>query len=418
MEDKLQYIKKQFDIIGNSKSLNRALEIAIQVAPTDMSVLITGESGTGKEAFAKIIHKLSSYKHGNFIAINCGAIPKGTIDSELFGHEKGAFTDASEERKGYFEEVDGGTIFLDEIGDMPLSTQVKLLRVLEYGEFIRVGSSRVRKIKVRITAATNVNLLEAISKKKFREDLYYRLNTVPIRVPSLHERSEDIELLFRKFAAEFSEKYSLPKVTLTKEAIEFLMKYRFPGNIRELKSIVERMSILETTREISEKQLSKYLTKDTSLILAPNKYEQTSSSSNKHPFENGDILYKILFDLKKELNGLKEVVFNIMDKNLPNLRKLNSNHEDFKLPASFSPDINLEVPQQNELKFKNQVKEDTSYNIGSHSPTYTMNLNMNNKELIIKALENSSNSKKQAAKLLGISERTLYRKIKQYKLDE
>ncbi|HCX22445.1 MAG TPA: sigma-54-dependent Fis family transcriptional regulator, partial [Cytophagales bacterium] len=307
IDSEVQTVKQRFEIIGNSPKLNNAIRIAMQVAPTDMSVLIQGESGVGKESFSKIIHSLSPRKHGQFIAINCGAIPEGTIDSELFGHEKGSFTGAHEARKGYFEVTNGGTIFLDEIGEMPVGTQARLLRVLENGEFIKVGSSKVQKTDVRVIAATNVDLNEAISKNKFREDLYYRLNTVPIVVPSLRERGEDVLLLFRKFASDFSENYSTKPVMLDDAAKEVLLKFRFPGNIRQLKNLVEQISVLEMDREISAETLLKYLPKTTSYLPA-----LANHIEDKENFSERDILYKVLFDMKKDMSEMKTLIHQIL----------------------------------------------------------------------------------------------------------
>ena len=305
----LQRIKQRFGIIGNSPRLNHAVTIAAQVAPTDMSVLITGESGSGKESFSKIIHHISSRRHGQFIAINCGAIPEGTIDSELFGHEKGAFTGAMDARKGYFEVTNGGTIFLDEIGEMPLGTQARLLRVLENGEFIKVGSSKVLKTDVRIVAATNVNLKEAVDKNKFREDLYYRLSSVPIQVPPLRERGSDIDLLFRKFAADYSEKYRTKPIALTDDAKDLLMQYRFPGNIRELKNLVERISTLEIhTREIDMNKLAEYMPKSSSNLPAL----YNGNYGNHESYSERDLLYKILFEMRQDMNELKKLVHQVL----------------------------------------------------------------------------------------------------------
>ena len=302
-------IKQRFGIIGNSHLLNHAIEVAAQVAGTDMTVLITGESGSGKESFSKIIHQLSKRKHGQFIAINCGAIPEGTIDSELFGHEKGSFTGAHEARKGYFEVTDGGSIFLDEIGEMPLGTQARLLRVLENGEFIRVGSSKIQKTDVRVVAATNVNLMQAVEKGKFREDLYYRLSTVPIYVPPLRERGNDILLLFRKFATDFSEKYRVKPISLTEEAAALLLQFRFPGNIRQLKNIVEQMSVLEFDREISRETLQKYLPAHQSSQM-PALFRDPEHRDAS--FSERDILYKVLFDMKKDMTELKKLVYELL----------------------------------------------------------------------------------------------------------
>ena len=320
MLDKIKSIKQKFGIVGNSNALNHAIQVAIQVAPTDMTVLINGESGTGKESFSKIIHSMSKRKHGEFIAVNCGAIPEGTIDSELFGHEKGSFTGANEARKGYFEVTDGGTIFLDEIGEMPLSTQSRLLRILENGEFIKVGSSKVQKTNVRIIEATNVKLKEAVDKRKFREDLYYRLNTVPIIVPPLRDRGEDISLLFRKFASDFSDNNNIEPVRLDDESKDLLRKYMFPGNIRELKNLTEQISILEIERNITPEVLDKYLPKNSNLPALSNISEVESDEN----YNERDILYKILFDLKNDMNEMKKIIDSIMNNDtnpLPNKSK-------------------------------------------------------------------------------------------------
>ena len=311
MLDKIKKIKQKFGIIGNSNTLNHAIEVAIQVAPTDMTVLISGESGTGKESFSKIIHSISKRKHGQFIAVNCGAIPEGTIDSELFGHEKGSFTGANESRKGYFEVTDKGTIFLDEIGEMPLSTQSRLLRILENGEFIKVGSSKVLKTDVRIIAATNVKLEEAVRNKKFREDLYYRLNTVPIVVPPLREREEDISLLFRKFASDFSDINKIDPVRLSEDAKTELKKYRFPGNIRELKNLAEQISVLEIERNISAETVRKYIPETSNLPTL----SKLNSKANDENYNERDILYKILFDLKNDVTEMKKIIDNILNSN-------------------------------------------------------------------------------------------------------
>ncbi|MEO1054667.1 MAG: sigma-54 dependent transcriptional regulator, partial [Bacteroidota bacterium] len=308
-DSEIQSIKLRFGIIGNSSLLNHAIEVAIQVAPTDMTVLITGESGSGKESFSKIIHSLSTRKHGQFIAVNCGAIPGGTIDSELFGHEKGAFTGAHEARKGYFEVTNGGTIFLDEIGEMPLETQARLLRVLENGEFIRVGSSKVQKTDVRVIAATNVNLMNAVEKGKFREDLYYRLSTVPIYVPPLRERGKDIELLFRKFASDFAENYRVKPITLTPEAVEMLLKYRFPGNIRQLKNLVEQISVLsKDDKLITVERLMQYIPQERNNL--PALYKEIGKSAEG--ISERDLLYKVLFDMKRDMNELKKLVYDVV----------------------------------------------------------------------------------------------------------
>ena len=406
MLDKIKSIKQKFGIVGNSNALNHAIQVAIQVAPTDMTVLINGESGTGKESFSKIIHSMSKRKHGEFIAVNCGAIPEGTIDSELFGHEKGSFTGANEARKGYFEVTDGGTIFLDEIGEMPLSTQSRLLRILENGEFIKVGSSKVQKTNVRIIAATNVKLKEAVDKRKFREDLYYRLNTVPIIVPPLRDRGEDISLLFRKFASDFSDKNNIEPVRLDDESKDLLRKYMFPGNIRELKNLTEQISILEIERNITPEVLDKYLPKNSNLPALSN----TSEVESDENYNERDILYKILFDLKNDMNEMKKIIDSIMNNDtnpLPNKSKNyiqeNNNLTNEKLiinkPSSLTENQYQEVTEL--------VNENESLSIESKE-----------KELIIKALIKNKNKRKYAAKDLGISERTLYRKIKYYSLEK
>ena len=406
MLDKIKSIKQKFGIVGNSNALNHAIQVAIQVAPTDMTVLINGESGTGKESLSKIIHSMSKRKHGEFIAVNCGAIPEGTIDSELFGHEKGSFTGANEARKGYFEVTDGGTIFLDEIGEMPLSTQSRLLRILENGEFIKVGSSKVQKTNVRIIAATNVKLKEAVDKRKFREDLYYRLNTVPIIVPPLRDRGEDISLLFRKFASDFSDKNNIESVRLNDESKDLLRKYMFPGNIRELKNLTEQISILEIERNITPEVLDKYLPKNSNLPTLSN----TSEVESDENYNERDILYKILFDLKNDMNEMKKIIDSIMNNDtnpLPNKSKNyiqeNNNLTNEKLiinkPSSLTENQYQEVTEL--------VNENESLSIESKE-----------KELIIKALIKNKNKRKYAAKDLGISERTLYRKIKYYSLEK
>ena len=406
MLDKIKLIKQKFGIVGNSNALNHAIQVAIQVAPTDMTVLINGESGTGKESFSKIIHSMSKRKHGEFIAVNCGAIPEGTIDSELFGHEKGSFTGANEARKGYFEVTDGGTIFLDEIGEMPLSTQSRLLRILENGEFIKVGSSKVQKTNVRIIAATNVKLKEAVDKRKFREDLYYRLNTVPIIVPPLRDRGEDISLLFRKFASDFSDNNNIEPVRLDDESKDLLRKYMFPGNIRELKNLTDQISILEIERNITPEVLDKYLPKNSNLPALSN----TSEVESDENYNERDILYKILFDLKNDMNEMKKIIDSIMNNDtnpLPNKSKNyiqeNNNLTNEKLIINKPP--NLTENQYQEVT--ELVNENESLSIESKE-----------KELIIKALIKNKNKRKYAAKDLGISERTLYRKIKYYSLEK
>ncbi len=399
----IQQVKLKFGIIGNSEGLNRAIDIAIQVAPTDLSVLITGESGVGKENFPKIIHQNSSRKHGQYIAVNCGAIPEGTIDSELFGHEKGAFTGAIGERKGYFGEANGGTIFLDEVGELPLSTQARLLRVLETGEFIKVGSSKVEKTNVRIVAATNVNLAQAIVDGRFREDLYYRLNTVPIKIPPLRERKGDIVLLFRKFASDFAENYHMPAIQLTEDAKEMLTAYPWPGNIRELKNITEQISIIEKKREITPEILQAYIP-----VQQDSRFPALIKGSHNHTnnFESErEILYKILFDMRKDVTELKKLVHNIMsstDRNMP--IQPPSPHS-----ASYYPQITLSPTQK--TNDEEEIQDTEEY------VEETLSLDDIEKDMIRKALQKHHGKRKDAAKDLNISERTLYRKIKEYGLE-
>ena len=384
---KHQDIKQRFGIIGNSNKLDRAINTAIQIAPTDISVLITGESGVGKESMPKIIHYYSQRKHNKYIAVNCGAIPEGTIDSELFGHEKGAFTGASDNRQGYFEVADGGTIFLDEVGELPLSTQVRLLRVLESGEFMKVGSSQVKKVDVRVIAATNVNIEEAINKGKFREDLYYRLNTINIKMPSLRERIEDIHLLFRKFASDFADRYHIPPIRLEDEAIELLHNYSWPGNIRQLKNVAEQISAVEQDRSISFETLKNYIPKqNTTPVLF--KDEQAENDISER-----EILYKVLFDMKNDLNDLKRVTKELMgDKHQEIDNEKVINHF-------------IEKPA---ISIKEEVEE-------KEEETF-LTLQEQEKILIEKALQRHQGRRKDAAEELGISERTLYRKIKEYLL--
>lgn len=402
----LQSIKQRFGIIGNSSLLNRAIEVAGQVASTDLTVLINGESGVGKEVFPKIIHQQSARKHGNYIAVNCGAIPEGTIDSELFGHEKGSFTGAHETRKGYFEVADGGTIFLDEIAELPLSTQVRLLRVLESGEFMKVGSSKVIKTNVRVVAATNVNIPNAIEKGRFRQDLYYRLNTVPIFVPPLRNRKEDIHLLFRKFAADFAEKYNMPPVRLSDEAVHVLKNYYWPGNIRQLKNITEQISIIEKNKEIDVETLKTYLPGNETPEL-PVLYQ---NKENQHVSER-ELLYKVLFEMKKDMSELKKIVASLIEKGehipTPEQTKalLVKDYSDDLLKSDNEfPEINITQPAQNPE--------------GDFHPTEiveeSLSLQQKENELIKKALEKHHGKRKVAARELGISERTLYRKIKEY----
>ena len=412
----LQAIKQRFEIIGNSIGLNRALEKAIQVAPTDISVLITGESGVGKEVIPKIAHQLSHRKHSKFIAVNCGAIPEGTIDSELFGHEKGAFTGATQTRAGYFEVADGGTIFLDEVGELPLTTQVRLLRVLENGEFIKVGSSKVQKTNVRIVAATNVNMQEAIKKNKFREDLYYRLSTVEINLPPLRKRPEDIHLLFRKFCSDFAQKYSMPTIKLDEEAISILTNYRWDGNIRQLKNIAEQLSVLEENRMIKKDVLIDYLPN-----LGDNLPAIISEKSEKSEFNNErEILYKVLFDMKGDLNDLKKLTLELMQTS--NISEFKKNNEQLINKVyqneNYSSEKNIEIVnvENNKSIEENKDFEDKFDYIQEVKAIESLSIQEKELELIKKSLEKHAGKRKLAAEELGISERTLYRKIKQFDL--
>ncbi len=409
-------LKQRFGIIGNSPLLNNALRIAAQVAPTEMTVLITGESGVGKESFSKIIHHLSHRKHGQFIAINTGAIPEGTIDSELFGHEKGSFTGAHEARKGYFEVTNGGTIFLDEIGEMPLGTQARLLRVLENGEFIRVGSSKVQKTDVRVVTATNVDLFDSVKRGEFREDLYYRLNTVPIFVPPLRDRDNDILLLFRKFASDFADKYKVKPVALDPTAQQLLLKYRFPGNIRQLKNIVEQISVLEVDREIGPEKLQKYIPQAEGSSL-PELYQPKREDKSYYERE---ILYNVLFDMKKDMNDLKGLVHKILSGGDKESARVLSEHE------GLFKEMELTRPEQEPQRpviVEEEPEQTTTYDISGiediphEQENESLSLEEKEKEMIIKALQKNNNKRKYAAKDLGISERTLYRKIKHYDLD-
>ncbi|MGA1226414.1 MAG: sigma-54 interaction domain-containing protein [Tamlana sp.] len=421
--ESVQAIKQRFGIIGNSPTLNRAIEKAIQVAPTDISVLVTGESGVGKESIPKIIHQLSHRKHNKYIAVNCGAIPEGTIDSELFGHEKGAFTGATQTREGYFEVADGGTIFLDEVGELPLTTQVRLLRVLENGEFLKVGSSKVQKTNVRIVAATNVNMFEAIQKEKFREDLFYRLSTVDIHLPPLRERQEDIHLLFRKFASDFALKYKMPTVKLTDNAIQVLLKYRWSGNIRQLRNIAEQLSVLEQNRTISADTLRSYLpTSETNLPAVI----KTSKSDSDFSSER-EILYKVLFDMKSDLNDLKKLTLELMKKgSIKDVEKEhegliqkiygNGNEEDADYEESVeSPEV-ISIPEHAQKVEDIETIQDKYHFAEEIEEEETLSLHDKELELIKKSLERHNGKRKLAAAELGISERTLYRKIKQYDL--
>jgi transcriptional regulator with PAS, ATPase and Fis domain len=414
----IQNIKQRFGIIGNSPLLNNAVRVAMQVAPTDMSVLITGESGSGKESFSKIIHHTSPRKHGQFIAINCGSIPEGTIDSELFGHEKGSFTGAHEARKGYFEVTNGGTIFLDEIGEMPLGTQARLLRVLENGEFIKVGSSKVQKTDVRVVAATNVNLMKNVEDGKFREDLYYRLSTVPIFVPPLRERGRDAELLFRKFATDFAEKYKVKPISLTDDAKEALLKYRFPGNIRQLKNLVEQISVLSTdNKEITTEILSRYLPKENNL---PALYR--GPNGEKDSISERDILYKVLFDMKKDVTDLKKIVLDLLNGQGQGGQLVKDNAHLFQdihaaTPELANESVVLNIPAASQPMSNGDHVEDV-HDITHEAEDDSLSIEKKEKELIMRALRKNNNRRKYAARDLGISERTLYRKIKQYELEE
>lgn len=401
-------IKQRFGIIGHDSFLERAIQVAVQVAPTDLTVLITGESGTGKEVFPKIIHQSSARKHGPYIAVNCGAIPEGTIDSELFGHEKGSFTGAHEARKGYFEVVDGGTIFLDEVAELPLSTQVRLLRVLETGEFFKVGSSKVIKTDVRLVAATNVNIPEAIEKGKFRQDLFYRLNTVPIMIPPLRERKEDIHMLFRKFASDFAEKYRMPVLQLSDEAARMLENYRWPGNIRQLKNLTEQISIIEKSRVISAQTLKYYLPAETSTSL-PMLYPRDKEDEK---ISERDILYKVLFDMKRDLLELKKTVSELTD---GTGNETGIHHGKSHLIKHYRDETDSLDSDFSSIDIDSADDDETIH----PSEVITESLSLQKKEidLIIKALERHSGKRKNAASELGISERTLYRKIKEYDID-
>lgn len=415
----LQAVKQRFEIIGNSRMLNLALETAMKVSPTDITVLINGESGVGKEAFSKIIHQLSNRKHGNFIAVNCGAIPEGTIDSELFGHEKGAFTGAHDMRKGYFETVSGGTIFLDEVGELPLETQARLLRVLETGEFIKVGSSKVQKTDVRVVAATNRDLQEATQKGKFREDLYYRLSTVPIKVPPLRDRGDDIYLLFLKFTDVFSEKYRTEPIRLNEEARHVLMNYRWPGNIRQMRNLVEQLSVLEAGQEIDAPTLLKYLPSDNNNL--PVLAKEGGNGGNS--FSERDIFYKVLFDLRNDVMDLKKVVLGLVENADNGSEFVAHNQELIKnvldvdeidmhpapVSRTSSPVIYNPTPSNSTHKEVYDVEA-----TDASSEEENLSLEQKEKEMIVKALTKHKGRRKKAASELGISERTLYRKIKQY----
>ena len=417
----VQSIKQRFEIIGNDPKLNRAIEKAIQVAPTDISVLVVGESGVGKESIPRIIHMLSHRKHGKYIAVNCGAIPEGTIDSELFGHEKGSFTGANNAREGYFEVADGGTIFLDEVGELPLTTQVRLLRVLENGEFLKVGSSQVQKTNVRIVAATNVNLFDAIDNGKFREDLYYRLSTVDIPLPPLRDRKDDIHLLFRKFASDFAHKYKMPPVKLSDDSIKFLQKYRWSGNIRQLRNFAEQLSVLETNRDISLATLQSYLP-----VEGSNLPSVIGGKKSKNDFSTErDILYKVLFDMKSDLHDLKKLTMELMQNGSSKVQEMNKNliqkvfgqKEDSISNFEEEPRLNNVVSQNEEEQEEFEDDDDQNYlDAETVEEEEVLKLEQKEIELIKKSLEKNRGKRKAAADELGISERTLYRKIKQYNL--
>ncbi|HBS89110.1 MAG: sigma-54-dependent Fis family transcriptional regulator [Bacteroidetes bacterium GWF2_38_335] len=410
----VQQVKQRFGVIGNNPKLNRAIEVAIQVAPTDLSVLVTGQSGTGKEVFPQIIHQFSARKHGQYFAVNCGAIPEGTIDSELFGHEKGSFTGAHEKRKGYFEVADGGTIFLDEVAELPLNTQVRLLRVLETGEFMKVGSSSTLKTNVRVVAATNVNVQQAIRDGKFREDLYYRLNSVPISVPPLKERKEDIHLLFRKFAHDFGERYRMPAISLTPEAVDLLNAFPWPGNIRQLKNITEQISVIEQVREINGEKMRSYLPfyeGETLPVLANRSIDEKTFANER------EILYKVLFDMKKDMNDLKKLVAEIMAAGGAGAELISEktgiihdlyNHESESQGKTHSTPFEIRT---NETVTAEQIEDTEEYIEES------LSLEEKEKEFILKALERHNGKRKFAARELGISERTLYRKLKEYGIE-
>ncbi|WP_407401352.1 sigma-54 interaction domain-containing protein [Chryseobacterium sp.] len=425
----LQSIKARFGIIGNYPVLNRALEKSIQVAPTDISVLVIGESGVGKEFIPKIIHSESKRKHQPYIVVNCGAIPEGTIDSELFGHEKGAFTGATATRKGYFEVADGGTIFLDEVGELPLQTQVRLLRVLESGEFMKVGSSQIQKTNVRIVAATNVNMMKAIQDNRFREDLFYRLNTVQIDMPPLRERKGDVHLLFRKFAIDFAEKYRMPELVLEPSAVHYIENYAFPGNIRQLRNLVEQMTVVERDRAVTVARLTEYIPMNANLpmvVNAPNTQKQNDFGNER------EIMYKILFDMRNDINDLKSLTSELIkNKGTADL----SNHEKNLINRIYTPEAqqspanntllylenntnNLEVQNPTVISNNEEDYQDFEDIVIEENRPESLSLQNNEKDLIIKALEKHNGRRNKAADELGISQRTLYRKIKQYNLEE
>lgn len=419
--NQIQSIKQRFNIIGNCASLNRAIDVAVQVANTELSVLITGESGVGKEFFPQIIHQFSHRKHNPYIAVNCGAIPEGTIDSELFGHEKGSFTSATSDRKGYFEVADKGTIFLDEVGELPLQTQVRLLRVLEAGEFMRVGSSKVQKTDVRVVAATNIDIPLAISQGRFREDLYYRLNAVPIHIPPLRERKEDIILLFRKFAADFAENYKMPSIRLTEEAQEVLTKYYWKGNIRQLKNITEQISVIEQNREISADVLKKYLPDDSNQNLLPILASDRNLFDSKSFSNEREILYQVLFDMRKDITDLKAVVNNLMAGrvDVPSYDNIVSqpimpHRKEQELDAV----IDIIPNTKHSSKKMPQITEDSQIEDTEEYIEESLSISDAEKDTIVKALTRHKGKRKYAAQDLRISERTLYRKIKEYGLED
>jgi transcriptional regulator with PAS, ATPase and Fis domain len=437
--NELQSVKNRFGIIGNAPTLNHALSVAIQVAPTDLTVLINGESGSGKESFSKVIHALSSRKHGPFIAINCGAIPEGTIDSELFGHVKGSFTGAIDDRKGYFETTSTGTIFLDEIAEMPIGTQARLLRVLENGEFIPVGSSKVKKTDVRVVAATNVNLLDAIERGRFREDLYYRLNTVPLHVPALRERGYDIELLFRKFSTDFAEKNHIRPIELTESASQMLMNFRFPGNIRQLKNIAEQITILEFERLVSAEILTKYLPREQSSRLPT--LLKGLNGGNDSNYSERDLLYKVLFDMRKDMTDLKKLVLSLLQGGQAGGVSINAEimqqhqglfediHQEDNValmpPTVYNPPQQTNYPSFQPVDNQNIIKIDSLQgdrinveDISHETEENSYSLEKQEKEMIVRALKKNNFKRRYAASDLGISERTLYRKIKQYDIED
>ncbi len=429
----IQQVKQRFGIIGVSHELERAIDTALQVAPTDLSVLITGESGVGKENFPQIIHQYSRRKHGPYFAINCGSIPEGTIDSELFGHEKGSFTGATATRKGYFESADGGTLFLDEVGELPLSTQARLLRVLETGEFIKVGSSKVEKSNVRVVAATNMNMVHAVEKGKFREDLYYRLNSVPIRVPSLRNRREDVPLLFRKFAGDCAERYMMPSISLTDDAKELIKAYRWPGNVRQLKNITEQISVIEKERVITSEIMQRYLPK-VEVGMVPLSSSQSHAGEGKTFANEREILYQVLFDMKKDLNDLKQVVRDIIDKETglkatdatdALLQEVKTAEDLRHLPVKYSKEfLKSTFASSQEIDANDDVQVATEYDATDDVQDATeyveevLSLQEIERDAIIKALERRGGVRRFAARDLKISERTLYRKIKEYNLED